>query len=179
MEIKKVPKFLSVRFRVIQACCKWLESQDRGVYKYFKQMKDDVLAEKYEASDTEMIVLEKFIGNYMEMKLSNLFILDVCEPVMELISYFESEKVRIQDGHRKLVLLLHNILGKFMKNAGQEANNNTVVGEELLNVKFYQEACHKMKKYFSPSIRSTSLKALAVLSPKAWSSLDLDTLKKQ
>ena len=32
LEIKKVPKFLTVRFRVIQACCTWLESQDRGVY---------------------------------------------------------------------------------------------------------------------------------------------------
>ena len=52
LEIKKVPKFLSVRFRVIQACCKWLDSQDRGVYLYFKKMKEDVLSKKYEASDT-------------------------------------------------------------------------------------------------------------------------------
>jgi hypothetical protein len=49
----------------------------------------------------------------------------------------------------------------------------------ILNVReFYQEACCKMKKYFKSSIRSSTLKALAVLSPKAWVTLDLDTLKK-
>jgi hypothetical protein len=49
----------------------------------------------------------------------------------------------------------------------------------ILNVReFYQEACYKMKKYFKSSIRSSTLKALAVLSPKAWVTLDLDTLKK-
>ena len=225
MEIKKVPKFLSVRFRVIQACCKWLESQDRGVYLYFKKMKQDVLNKKYEASDTEMIVLEKYLGKYLEVKLSTKFILDVCEPVMELISFFESEKVRIQDRHKKLVTLFNNFYGKFMKNAGceegSEMNNNSSV-EDILKVKyddrskqlsdeeiflgpkveslltelglrrtspeiknwflnvreFYQEACYKMKKYFKASIRSSTLKALAVLSPKAWVTLDLDTLKK-
>ena len=35
-----------------------------------------------------------------------------------------------------------------------------------------------MKKYFKSSIRSSTLKALAVLLPKAWVTLDLDTLKK-
>ena len=65
IEIRKVPKFLSVRFRVIEACCEWLELQDKGVYKYFKEMKLSVLDDKYEASETEMIVLEKYLGNYL------------------------------------------------------------------------------------------------------------------
>jgi hypothetical protein len=109
-----------VRFRVIQACCKWLDLQDRGVYLYFKDTKEDDLSTKYEASDTEMIVLEKYIGKYLEVKLSTEFLLDVYEPVMELISFFESEKVRIQDRHKKLVSLVHNCFGKFMKNACSE-----------------------------------------------------------
>ena len=79
LEIKKVLKLLSVRFRVIQGCCEWLESQDRGVYVYFKKMKKEVLTKRYEPSETEMIVLEKYIGNYPEVKLSSLFILDVCD----------------------------------------------------------------------------------------------------
>ena len=58
---------------------------------------------------------------------------------MELISFFEAEKVRIQDRRKKLVLLYHDILGKFVKNAGLEDNNNDVEGEELLNVKFNQK----------------------------------------
>ena len=61
------------------------------------------------ASETEMIVLEKYLGNYIEIKPSASFILDVCKPDMELISFFESsEKVRNQDRHAKLVMLFHN-----------------------------------------------------------------------
>ena len=158
----------------------------------------------------------------MEVKLSTLFLLDVCEPVMELISFFEAEKVRVRDRHKKLVFLYHDYLGKFMKNAGLEDNNNDLDGEDLLKVKynqrdkqldddeiflgpkvesllvelgldrkseeikfwllqvrdFYEEACFKMKKYFSTSIKSETLKALAVLSPKSWIKHDLDTLKR-
>ena len=137
LEIRKVPKFLSVRFRVIEACCKWLEAQDCAVYKYFKEMKKSVMDDKYEASETEMIVLEKYLGNYLDVKLSIAFILDVSKPVMELINFFESEKIRIQDRHRKLVSLLHNLLGKFFENAGcNDSNNNSVEGEDLLKVKF-------------------------------------------
>ena len=101
-------------------------------------MKKDVMDGKYEASETEMIVLEKYLGNYIEIKLSVSFILDVCKPVMDLISFFESEKVRIQDRHAKLVMLFHDYLGKFMQNAGLEDNNNLagVNGEVLLKVKY-------------------------------------------
>ena len=183
------------------------------------------MSASYEASETEMIVLEKYLGNYLEIKLSISFILDVCKPVMDLISFFESEKVRIQDRHAKLVLLFHDYLSKFMKNAGLENNNNLakVDGEELLKVKFtkrenqlsdeeiflgpkvealflelgltrkskeikswviqvrgfYEEACYKMKKYFSTSIKSSTLKALSILAPKSWATQDLDFLKKQ
>ena len=221
IEIRKVPKFLSVRFRVIEACCKWLESQDRGVYKYFTDMKEKVMSGQYDPSDTEMIVLEKYLGDYLEVKLSNLFILDVCKPVMDMISFFEAEKVRIHERHKKLVVLYKDYLGKFMKNGGSEDENNNVQGEEVLNVKydqrdkqlddddiylgpkvealllemgldrrseeikfwllqvraFYEEAIYKMKKYFSPSISSKTLKALSVLSPKSWTTMNLDTLK--
>ena len=223
IEIRKVPKFLSVRFRVIEACCKWLASQDRGVYKYFSEMKQELMAGQYEPSDTEMIVLEKYLGSYLEVKLSNLFILDVCKPVMELISFFEAEKVRIQDRHKKLVMLFKDYLGKFMKNGGLEDENNNLNGEEVLNLKinqrdkqledddiylgpkvealllemglsrkseelkfwllqvrgFYEEALYKMKKYFSSSIRSKTLQALSVLSPKSWTTVNLDTLKQK
>jgi hypothetical protein len=95
-EIRSVPKFLDVRFRVIERCCNWFETQDCALYTYFGDMKDKVEAGEYEASETEMMVLEKYIGNYLEVRLSNCFILEVAKPVMELISYFESSKIRIQ-----------------------------------------------------------------------------------
>ena len=33
---------------------------------------------------------------------------------------------------------------------------------------YYEEALFKMKKYFSASIKSKTLRALSVLSPKSW-----------
>ena len=84
----------------------------------FADLKTKVMETSYQASETEMIVLEKFLGNYLEVRLSNRFLLEVGKPVMELISFFESQKIRIQDRYSKLVLLLHSFLSKFMKNAG-------------------------------------------------------------
>ena len=93
---KTVPKFIDVRFRVITRCCEWLLSQERAVYQYFTDMKDRVMAGQYEASQTEMIVLKQYLGNYLEVRLSCHFIIDVSKPVMDLISFFESSKVRIR-----------------------------------------------------------------------------------
>ena len=58
---------------------------------------------------------------------------------MELISYFESSKIRIQHKQDKLVMLLHDYLAKFMKNAGVE-NNNNPTGRDLLKVKFKERS---------------------------------------
>jgi len=221
LEIKKIPQFLGVRFRVIERCASWMESQDRGLYSYFADLKTKVLETSYQASDTEMIVLEKFLGNYLEVRLCNRFLLEVGKPVMELISYFESQKIRVQDRHSKLVLLLHSFLSKFMKNAGVE-NNETATGVILLKADyrnrtkqledkqlfvggkvesllaelgllkespeiknwllkvrgFYEEAVFKIIKYFSKSIKSKTLRSLAVLAPTSWSGMELDDLKK-
>ena len=83
-EIRSVPKFLDVRFRVIERCCNWFETQDRALYTYFGDMKDKVVAGNYEASETEMTVLEKYIGNYLEVRLTNCFILEVAKPVIRM-----------------------------------------------------------------------------------------------
>ena len=135
IDVRKVPKFIDVRFRVIFKCCEWLETQDRALYLYFKSMKEKIMKGKYLASETEMVVVTKFLGNYLEIRLTSLFILEVAKPVMELISFFESTKIRIQDQHAKLVLLLYDYLGKFVKNAGVDGNNN-ITGEGLLKVKY-------------------------------------------
>ena len=42
---------------MIEACCEWLELQDKGVYKYLKEMKLSVLDDKYEAEDALDYVL--------------------------------------------------------------------------------------------------------------------------
>ena len=55
---------------------------------------------------------------------------------MDLIKFFESEKIRIQDRHNKFVMLLHDYFGTFMKNARLEESNNKIDREILLKVKF-------------------------------------------
>lgn len=202
-----------------------METQDRGLYTYFRHLADKVIEGTYEASETELIVCEKYIGNYLETRLSNCFILEVCKPVMELVDFFESSKVRIQHKHGKLSLLLHDFLSKLMKNAGLEgemSSNNVVAGKDLLKVKFtdrkkqlsnkdlwlgkrvdellielklnvsseeiqdwlgkvrhfYEVVVRKIVQVFSPAIKSRMLQAAAVISPSAWSTTDLDTLKK-
>ena len=42
LEIKKVPKFLDVRFRVMERCSTWMETQDRALYQYFSDMRTKV-----------------------------------------------------------------------------------------------------------------------------------------
>ena len=79
---------------------------------------------------------------------------------MELIFFFEAEKVRIQDRRKKIVLLYHDILGKFVKNAGLEDNNNDVEGEELLNVKFNQKELQlsDSEMYLGPRVEAFLVK---------------------
>ena len=55
---------------------------------------------------------------------------------MDMISFFEAEKVRIQERHKKLVVLYKDYLGKFLKNGCSEDENNNVQGEEVLNVEY-------------------------------------------
>ena len=81
-----------------------MESQDRALYEYFTELKEKVLKGKYEASETEMIVIENYLGHYLEVRLSNRFLIDVSKPVIEVLDYFESSTVRVFDRHDKIFL---------------------------------------------------------------------------
>ena len=144
LEIKKVPKFIDVRFRVIMRLCEWIESQNRALYVYFSELKEAVLKGSKEASEAEMVVMELFLGNYLEVSLNIAFLLEVGRPVMDMISYFESSKIRIQHKQNKLVLLLHDYLAKFVKNAGVE--NNNVSGKALLEASFTDKSKQRSDK---------------------------------
>ena len=59
------------------------------------------------------------------------------------------------------------------------SKESTEVKHWLLKVRgFYDEAVFKIIKYCSQSIKSRSLRALAVLAPTSWLSMELDDLKK-
>ena len=141
--IRKVPKFINVRFRIIHRLAEWAEKQDRALYVNFKRMKEDVLREVYTASETEMIVIEKFIGNYLEVRLSQCFILEVDKPIMDLIDKFESSQVRVHMLYRSLLGLFKTMLPKFVtSNAMDQAigNNNLnsdfAMADKLLDIEY-------------------------------------------
>jgi len=134
LAIKQVPKFIEVRFRVIMRLCEWIEPQDRALYVYFSERKEEVVRGTKEASEAEMVVMELYLANHLEVSLNSAFLLEVARPVMDMISYFESSQIRIQHKQSKLILLLHDYLAKFIKNAGVE--NNNASGKALLEVNF-------------------------------------------
>ena len=107
LEIRKVPKFLDVRFRVIHHLADWCENQDRALYVYFSDLKEKVMRGKYDASETEMIIMEHYLGNYLEVRLSQCFILEVDKPIIQLINFFESQQIHI---HQLLYILKYNII---------------------------------------------------------------------
>ena len=90
------------------------------------------------ASETEMIVLEEYLGSYLEVRLSNSFLVKVCKPVIQRIDFFESNSVRVQYRYEKLVMLLFHFLSKFAKDAGV-TNNNDPDGKALLKAHYKGE----------------------------------------
>jgi len=144
LAIKQVPKFIEVRFRVIMRLCEWIEPQDRALYVYFSELKEEVVRGTKEASEAEMVVMELYLANHLEVSLNIAFLLEVARPVMDMISYFESSQIRIQHKQSKLILLLHDYLAKFIKNAGVE--NNNASGKALLEVNFKDKSKQRSDK---------------------------------
>jgi hypothetical protein len=85
-----------------------------------------------------MIVLEEYLGSYLEVRLSNSFLVEVCRPVIQMIDFFESNSVRVQYRYEKLVMLLFDFLSKFAKDAGV-TNNNDPDGKALLKARYRGE----------------------------------------
>ena len=104
MEIRTTQKFLSVRFRVIQRLAEWCESQDRALYTHFRRLRDRGLEGTYQPSETEMIVLTKYLGGYLEVRLSQCFLLEAIKPIMKLINFYEAGNVRIYTMHKEVLL---------------------------------------------------------------------------
>ena len=90
-----------------------MEEDERCIYIFIKQPENS-LKENYkrEPTDTEMIILQEYKCNYMELRLTNKFILDVSEPLINFLDYFESNEVRIHQQFGRIVDLVFNFLSK-------------------------------------------------------------------
>lgn len=120
--------------------CDYIELNHRSLYMYYTELqRKSKLAkgekEKVELSETEKIILNIFLGNYVLVRLTCLFLKEACKPIIDFIDYFESRKIRVQDRFSKMRLLLVEHLGSFLKEGGIPDARN-VNAETLLTVKY-------------------------------------------
>jgi hypothetical protein len=82
-----------------------------------------------------MTILE-YKSNYLEVRLTNKFILDVSAPLIKFLNFFESNDVLIHKQFGSILDLVYNFLSKFLKNAGLKDGEDTVSGKRLLQVDY-------------------------------------------
>jgi hypothetical protein len=104
---------------------------------FVKQLEEALKVEpNKEPTETEMTILTEYKCNYLELRLTNKFILDVSCPLIKLLNYFESSEVRVHQQFASIVDIVYNFLSKFLKNAGMGDKEETVTGRRLLKVDF-------------------------------------------
>lgn len=105
----------------------------RCLYLCATKIRDDINAgSKKDISEAESIILKEYLGNYINVRLTNMFFLDVSAPVLTLLNHFETEDPLIFKRWEMMWDLFHDILSKFLKNSGGE--DATI--RELVNLEF-------------------------------------------
>ena len=78
-----------VRFRVLPKMAQWMERDDRAIYGFLSQLVSDVRSGvKKDPTDTEMKLLTLLMSNYIEVRLTNKFLIDVTKPLMKFLDIF-------------------------------------------------------------------------------------------
>ena len=68
-----------------------MESYDRPLYEYYSDMADKAASGK-ELSETETIILEIYIKNYLLVRLLNKFLIFAVSPLVKFIDFSSLEK---------------------------------------------------------------------------------------
>ena len=119
LEPSSVPPVCGTRFRNNVKLSVWAEKDDRCLYTFCTKLKDDIKSGIHkDITDTEGTILGEYLSNYVCFRLSNMFTIDVSKPALDLINYFESAEPRIYERWEQLKDFFHDLLQKFMKNAG-------------------------------------------------------------
>jgi hypothetical protein len=111
---KHVPKFIDVRFRYVLELAFYMEQNDRALYEVYSKLATDAAGGK-EVSETEATIIAIYIKNYLLVRLLNKFIIFVVTPINLYIDFFESRDVRVHHRYGKMVTLMHDHLGLFLK----------------------------------------------------------------
>ena len=78
------------------------------------------LGTRKDVTQAEQFILKEFSSNYISVKLSNKFILDISEPIMTCINHFEAEEPKLFERFDVLGDFLVTFMGKFLKNGGRK-----------------------------------------------------------
>ena len=82
-----------------------MEKDDRCLYRCATRLKDDVhKSYKKDVTEAETLIFKEFLGNYVIVRLTNKFFLDVSKPVIRLLDYFEAEDPIINKRWDKLYI---------------------------------------------------------------------------
>ena len=133
-EYRRTPRFIEVRFRYVVLLAEYMEKNDRPLYIMYKNLAEEFKAGTKDVSETEIKILDIFLKDYIEVRLTNQFLIEVGKPFIKFIDFFESREIRVHHRHSKMMLLLSQHLSRFLKDGGIE--NDNVTPRELLKVDF-------------------------------------------
>ena len=140
LETHAIPKMCETRFRMNLRLAEWMEKDDRCLYLCATRLKDDVNnSNKKDVTEAETLILKEFLGNYVIVRLTNKFFLNVSKPVIRLLDYFEAEDPIIYKRWDMIAELFHEFLAKFMKKTGID---DDVSVTELMKIDFTDTSLH-------------------------------------
>ena len=113
---KHVPKILDVRFRYVLKLAEYMDKNDRALYLYYTQLREKGKQKEIKLSETEKMIQELYLDNYIKVLLTNKFLVAVCKPFIQFIDFFESREIRVK--REKMMLPLSEHLGLFLKDGG-------------------------------------------------------------
>ena len=116
-----IPTMCNTRFRMNIRFAEWMEKDDRCLYLWARNLRDDVESgQMKDVSEAVTTILQEYLCNYLTVRWSNMFFLDVSSPFLEVINHFEEEEPMIFKRWDVIFNLFNDVLAKFMKNAGGE-----------------------------------------------------------
>ena len=121
LEPHAIPAMCDTRFRMNIRFALWMEKDDRCLYFCATKLRDKIkMGLHKDVTEAETTILKDFLGNYLVVRLTNMFFIDVSDPVITLLNHFESEEPLIHKRWDMLANFFYKFLSKFMKNAGGE-----------------------------------------------------------
>ena len=115
----------------------WMEDDERCIYLFVKKLEQILKTDtKKEPTETEITILTEYRNNYLELRLTNKFILDVSAPLIKFLNFFESTEVRVHLRFATILDLVYNFLSKFLHNAGLKADEVKVTGKRLMKIDY-------------------------------------------